>query len=158
MMLENGINESLENRSLSEIYWILLSFVAANPERQRSLLPLPVPERDSPSSLQLNENPLLMLNLALWEYFNYWWDEFFPRIVAVEKFDAALKGLGVMTDADPGIFCLEELLQGEAWVRLRSLATSALDEAGLPEYEFSGVVPLNELVEATAAEEDLGKV
>ncbi|MBX3711816.1 MAG: hypothetical protein KF800_07645 [Lysobacter sp.] len=130
----------------SDIYWMLLSFLSLHPEQQLKHLG-DVPSRQSPLARSAVRNPLLALNIALWEFHVSWWDDFYPNVKAAEIFDSELKRLGVVDADGVGIFCLEEFLDGESWKRLRELAKEALAESGIDPCPVPALIPFGELVE-----------
>lgn len=132
--------------SSSDVYWMLLSLLSIEPEQQLKHLG-DIPHRDSPMAKRASSNPLLALNLALCEYHVSWWDDFYPKIEATDRFDSELRRLGVVSGEGPGIFCFEEFLGGESWRHLRELAKAALAESGLDLYPVPVPIPFDELVE-----------
>jgi hypothetical protein len=135
-----------ETTPSSEIYWMLLSLVSMPPENQLEHLGN-VPRRTSALACSPVHNPLIALNIALWQFNVSWCDDFYPNIIAAEVFDSELKRLGSTSGDGVGIFCLEELLTGDSWKHLRELAKAALAESGLGVCPVPAPIPFGEFVE-----------
>ena len=113
-----------------EVYWQLLSFVAADCDAQLAHLPVPVPARDDPRARDASHNPLLALSFALYDYFAAWNRQFEDWTAAGWEFDDVVAKHATPAEG-PGIFCLEELRDGESWRELRAMALETLAAAGV---------------------------
>jgi hypothetical protein len=117
-----------------EIFWTLVSLLAMEPAEQLRWLG-DVPPRRDPIGVNSQFNPLLSLQAALDDFYNFAWDSLDPNTQALEhlkvRLDAlAAEDLDLVEQGLAGRFSREELQHGECWRELRELAHRTLEVAG----------------------------
>jgi hypothetical protein len=111
-----------------DLFWLLVSWVALEPEAQLAHLTAPLPSRDSPDALKRATNPLLCVEYGL-RAFGLCCDR--TNGSMLKLFRDAVERHNPERQPRPGIYCREEFPDGAAWRELRSLARSAIAESGL---------------------------